>query len=215
MTDGNNEIETGDTIIDLSDCYLKKDLTNIVWKGIIDKIYPIGSIYMSIKNDNPNNLFEGTTWEKIENRFLLASGTKDIGSTGGSADSVIVSHTHTTEDHSHTNVHNHTQPAHAHGTGNVQHPKFLVVDQNLDVKTNFQARKIPQRTDLASDWFFVHSEGDGGIFEKVDTSAVAPTINNNNTNTGSSSIIVNETGDSKTDANMPPYLVVNIWKRTE
>lgn len=46
-------------------------------------MYPVGSIYMSADaNFNPNTAFGGT-WVKIENRFLLASGTRVVGNTGG------------------------------------------------------------------------------------------------------------------------------------
>ena len=41
-----------------------------------DKIYPVGSIYMSINSVNPASLFGGT-WEQIHGRFLLASGSPD------------------------------------------------------------------------------------------------------------------------------------------
>lgn len=59
-----------------------------------NKIYPVGSIYMSINETNPSELFGGE-WERIKDRFLLASGdTYDGGSTGGSADAVVVSHHH-------------------------------------------------------------------------------------------------------------------------
>lgn len=59
-----------------------------------NKIYPIGSIYMSINETNPSELFGGT-WEQIEDRFLLACGTKhNNGSTGGSEDAVVVNHNH-------------------------------------------------------------------------------------------------------------------------
>ena len=40
----------------------------------LDLVYPVGSIYMSVNNVNPKNLFGGE-WEKIEGRFLLGSGT--------------------------------------------------------------------------------------------------------------------------------------------
>ena len=61
---------------------------------LFNMIYPVGSIYMSINNTNPSLLFGGT-WEKIEDKFLLGSGTTYAdGSTGGSADSVVVSHSH-------------------------------------------------------------------------------------------------------------------------
>lgn len=62
-------------------------------------VYPIGSIYMSANDVNPDTLFGGT-WDKVENRFLLASSTTyPLGSTGGEAThtlttSEIPSHTH-------------------------------------------------------------------------------------------------------------------------
>lgn len=59
-----------------------------------NKIYPVGSIYMSINETNPSELFDGE-WEQIEDKFLLACGTKHSnGSTGGSEDAIIVNHTH-------------------------------------------------------------------------------------------------------------------------
>lgn len=60
----------------------------------LDKQYPVGSIYLSVNDTDPAELFGGE-WERIEDRFLLASGsTYSAGSTGGSADAVVVSHSH-------------------------------------------------------------------------------------------------------------------------
>lgn len=46
--------------------------------GIFDAIYPVGSLYMSMNDVDPSILFGGT-WAKIEDRFLLASGTFAAG----------------------------------------------------------------------------------------------------------------------------------------
>lgn len=48
---------------------------NIDIQTVVDKIYPIGSIYMSVNTTNPSTLFGGT-WEQIKDRFLLCSGDK-------------------------------------------------------------------------------------------------------------------------------------------
>ena len=72
-----------------------------------NKIYPVGSIYMSVNSTDPSELFGGE-WEQIEDRFLLACGTKHSnGSTGGEATHTLTtdempSHTHTQNAHSHT-----------------------------------------------------------------------------------------------------------------
>lgn len=63
-------------------------------KFVGNLMYPVGSIYISVNAANPSAIFGGT-WEQIEDRFLLASGTKyAAGSTGGSADASIPEHTH-------------------------------------------------------------------------------------------------------------------------
>lgn len=57
--------------------------------------YPVGAIYMSNSPSSPASLFGGI-WARIKDCFILAAGDKyAVGSTGGSADAVVVSHTHT------------------------------------------------------------------------------------------------------------------------
>lgn len=62
--------------------------------SIFDFIYPIGSIYMSVNSTSPETLFGGT-WVQIKDTFLLSAGdTYTAGTTGGSADAVVVEHSH-------------------------------------------------------------------------------------------------------------------------
>ncbi len=66
----------------------------VVWEGdilnLVDKVYPIGAIYISAKSNSPTELFGGT-WAEIEGRFLIGVGGEiSAGDCGGSA-----THTHT------------------------------------------------------------------------------------------------------------------------
>ena len=71
------------------------DLINDSSFTTLQAVYPVGSIYMSVNTVSPSVLFGFGVWEKIEDKFLLGSGTNYAnGSTGGSADSVVVSHSH-------------------------------------------------------------------------------------------------------------------------
>ena len=71
-----------------------QDSTNPVTSGgvytailnaVRDAAYPVGSIYMSVSSTSPHDLFGGT-WERIQDRFLLAAGTTyAAGATDGEA----------------------------------------------------------------------------------------------------------------------------------
>lgn len=74
-------------------------------KSVIDMVYPVGAIYMSVNSANPGNLFGGK-WEQIKDRFMLACGdTYAAGSTGGEAQ-----HTLTVEE----------MPEHRHSSSSYQ-----------------------------------------------------------------------------------------------
>ena len=68
--------------------------------SVIDSIYPVGSIYMTLDTLDPNTQWAGTTWVRLEDRFLLgASSTYAANSQGGEATHTLTvqempSHTH-------------------------------------------------------------------------------------------------------------------------
>lgn len=86
--------------------------------SIVDLIYPVGAIYMSVNNTNPSTLFGGT-WEQIKDKFILSAGdTYSGGATGGSSSqkftpsgsvenhtlttSELPKHTHGLNEHTHS-----------------------------------------------------------------------------------------------------------------
>lgn len=67
--------------------------------ALLNAVYPVGSIYMSVNSASPATLFGGT-WERLKDRFLLAAGdTYAAGAAGGEAAHTLTtgempSHTH-------------------------------------------------------------------------------------------------------------------------
>lgn len=130
---------------------------NSITSTVLDMVYPVGSIYLSVNNVNPATLFGGT-WVQIKDTFLLAAGdTYSNGGTGGSADAVVVSH-------------NHTQNAHSHKPASTS-LKFLVSDTNVAI--NGTKRAFPASGTSA---YFVYASDPGsGINEDSTTQSVTAT----------------------------------------
>ena len=146
--------------------------------------FPINSLYLSLGSENPSTLWLGTTWQKQEGRFLLGSSSSySLGATGG-ASSIALSVANMP---SHT--HSASQSAHTHSQPTHKH----------GTKTAYGGAGGPYmvrgETTLTGAW--VYTEAAGG-----DT-------------TGSSapSISIGSTGSGTAFSRLPPYLVVNIWKR--
>lgn len=112
----------GTTVVDISNSdgilifntsvVCQVDFSNKQWyheATFFDKIYPIGSIHITTNNVNPSNYFDGE-WERIQDTFLLASGTSyENGATGGSAtvtltaaQSGVPAHSHKYQDYNTT-----------------------------------------------------------------------------------------------------------------
>lgn len=135
-------------------------------------VYPIGSVYTNISNStNPATLLGFGTWVAIAGRVVVGldagnAAFDTAGETGGSADAIVVSHTHTATDSGHT---------HQAGT-----------------------------------WTGYYGAGGG---PNTFNGFVQP----NSTNLSGSStanISVSTEGSSGTNANLQPYVVAYVWKRT-
>lgn len=114
--------------------------------GIVDLIYPVGSIYMSVNNTNPSVLFGGT-WEQLKDKFLLASGdTYTAGNTGGEATHKLT--TNEMPSHTHTqNIHNHTPSS----AGRNWVPKTQSTTRSRFLSSS-SGNKYTLATDSMDDW---------------------------------------------------------------
>lgn len=79
------------------------DLSLLQKNRLTDKIYPVGSIYMSVNEVSPAVLFGGV-WERIENAFLLAASSAHPTGERGGEERVALSEAEMPS-HYHGNIH--------------------------------------------------------------------------------------------------------------
>ena len=156
--------------------------------------FPINSIFLSLDNSNPATLFLGTTWEKQEGSFLLGSGSAyALGSTGGSSTTTL-------------------------SKENLPNVKLQIDSFSLGKGTQ----------EITGDFYtsnYIGYAGSGAFYRKQSglgghggdsSSGNKIGFQASKSWTGMSTSAAPYTtnmGDSTPFNNMPPYLVVNIWKR--
>lgn len=137
-------------------------------------IYPIGSIYTNVSSStNPATLFGFGTWVALEGVTVYGRSSTDstfgtAGSTGGSKDAIVVSHTHTATV---------TDPGHTH--------------------------TAVAKSDETQDGNGFNAASQGATYTATTNSATTGISVSNST-----------TGSSGTGANLPPFIVAYMWKRT-
>jgi hypothetical protein len=167
-------------------------------QAALQALHPVGSIYTSTSSTNPGTAFGFGTWVAYgAGRVLLgAGGGYTAGATGGSADAITVSHTHTASStfsgsalagHSHTA----TDSGHSHG---IAYSGTLGFSGGGGYGGTAFGGAVNQSTQSGT--------------ANVSISSVSA-----GTPAGSVSTTVDSAGASGTNANLQPYVVVYMWNR--
>jgi microcystin-dependent protein len=166
---------------------VKSDLLNVV--------YPVGSIYMSVNSTSPQS-FLGGTWTQIQNTFLLAAGSSySNGSTGGAATVSLTTA---------------NMPSHGHGVGTL-----AVSTKSLTGTVNYSLFTGGQWTDTSTNGIISQWKNTNRQYNTNGTSQnswawLKIDASHNHTLSGSTA----SNGSGTAHNNMPPYLAVYMWKRT-
>ena len=192
-------------------------------KETIGKMYPVGSVYMSVQNTSPSVLFGGT-WNKIEGKYILAADfSNKAGSTGGNEKVTLTQenlpvHTHTGAKHTHV------VPAHAHGItqhthdakcgseGNHSHYGYYRSDSKSGGSQHRQGSKATHNgltegkitQDAGSHTHLIDIKANGPTKTQTDGECI----------TKEATGITGTAGDGMPFTIKPPYIAVNMWIRT-
>jgi len=175
-------------------------------------LYPIGSIYCSTVATNPNTLFGFGTWVAFADaRVMIGAGVAyPAGSTGGSADAVIVSHDHNGNT----------------GNNNVDHYHVFTATTGGQSVNHVHTSGVASDTSVFGTSAVSTTDGKSGTIPY----GTSPLTNENNVNhthdisgntNGQSANHIHgfltgnaNGGVSGTNANMQPFISVYMWNRT-
>lgn len=164
----------------------------------LNKVYPVGSIYMSTVNTNPATLFGIGTWEAMPaGRVLLAQGTSDLGTFNAGSTGGEVNHTLSWNE----------MPVHNHGgstnwTGDHVH----------DIQSN---QAVPPLTsDRAGRINLVRADNAPSPKSYNTVSVLQDGLWMTTTGGHSHSVSIDNAGSGWGHNNMQPYLAVYMWQRT-
>lgn len=182
------------------------------------QLYPVGSIYMNVNNVEPSTIFGGS-WERMPSgRMLVNSGDGfNLGQVGGEkehrlTEDELAVHNHNLQTNISFTIPNAGEHYHAIGTIVDNNGAFITSDSNRSYKNGF---KLPEGK-YWTGWNgsnhgndrYPKTDNEGynlftSINKQSDTSSVNKDINVN----------TNNIGKNQPHNNMPPYIVVNMWKR--
>ena len=163
--------------------------TYVTKMDLVDLIYPIGSIYMSLNSTSPAILFGGT-WEQItEGTFMMAAGNTYTGSSTGGKRSYVAA----------------DMPSHSHTRGTMN------ITGQWKIKGDANNAGVDAPATASGAFSSINETASGSSVAGSNWSCgTGFNFNASSAWTGSTSI----SGTNTTAEIVPPYLAVYIWKRT-
>lgn len=166
--------------------------------------WPVGSIFMSVVDTNPNTLLGGGTWARIaQGKVLVGVDENDtsfdtVEETGGEKTHVLTSA---------------EMPSHTHTQNSHNHNDTLAVDNagGHDHAIEYRVRGVAAGT---YDFAEINSTTPGNPTSRGVVSTDGTHAHNVSGGVSSATAVNQNTGGGTAHNNLQPYLTCYIWKRT-
>lgn len=169
---------------------------------LASQLYPIGSIYMNVNNVEPSAIFGGT-WEKMPAGRMLVNSSEDfvLGQIGGEKEHRLTEDELASHSHDVNNI-----------NGDTTSTAKLIGKFSSTIRPNGDITDVPYKDGFG----IVSRESEYGIHAK-DGGNSSPgrnyVIDASHNHTINLNINMLPSGKNQPHNNMPPYIVVNMWKR--
>ena len=187
-----------------------------IMQGTVSCPWPVGSVLQMTNAMNPNDVYPGTTWQKISGVFLLGSSSSHaLGQIGGAESTQLELH--------HIPIHDHTYSKPNSTSGSTTLTTSQIPSHSHNIRSN---NSVPLSSYGVSDasWsgsssglkLFTDSNATAGRLSYVDATQNAGGGQGHTHSIGTTYFDTGQTGavNPTPVATMPPYKVVNMWERT-
>ena len=202
--------------------FSNEDLISSVINQMSNQLYPVGSIYISAEDDfDPNEVFSGT-WTKIEDKFLLGTGSSNLSAkqTGGQSSITLTESQCALPEHSHAAVtknnstYSITASASSHkhplASGVAVHPGESQTKVDGNAITTYLAKQAYAQSNTMVIWNSNRRKGNTKTKDPLYTNDATPTVS-----VSGRTALANKASANSPVTIMPPYYTVHIWRRDE
>ena len=172
------------------------------FQSMLGKMYPVGSIYFSVKNENPSSKFGGTWVSWGSGRVPVGVNSSDgnfnsVEKTGGASTVTLTT--------AQIPKHTHSVSGYTNSTGSHAHYENDLLWANQASTTGSSAQH--QVACSQGVWFTCRTQG-GGMRAELYTDSDGKHSHSFSCTSGSS-------GSGNSHTNLQPYITCYMWKRTK